>query len=82
MTISCLSCDNASLTPAEALAHKKEHNIIAYYIKSVYGRDLEYIADKDLAKIIGGLTGTGTLCEYQKPLLAKLGFTFEQVLPL
>lgn len=53
---------------------------IEYYCKSVYGKDLFYIKDEEVAKNIQSLTGCKTI-EFRHMLaLSNLGFKFSEVI--
>ncbi len=53
---------------------------IQYYSKEVYGNTLYYLADKDQAIQLRGLTGKKTISSIDMTLLTKLtGVTFERV---
>ena len=56
--------------------------IIEYFIKSVYGNDLKYIAKEDQAKAVQMLTGQKTLTTQAIAGLQRLGFELKQVLPV
>jgi hypothetical protein len=53
---------------------------INFYVKSVYGTDMMYVADQKQAQLIKGLTGQKTLTNQVMTSLQALGFTFEQVM--
>jgi hypothetical protein len=55
-------------------------NIIKYYNKQVYGRDCNYVIDKDQAEAIKTLTEKQSLSRDHIEALKKLGFFFEQVI--
>lgn len=55
---------------------------IDYYQKDVYGVSMKYVADADLANTIRVLTGRKTLLDSDISALTKLGFTFNEVLPV
>lgn len=54
---------------------------IEYYIKHVYGNELRYVKDPEMAQAIRLLTGSKTLMGNHIGALEILGFTFKQVLP-
>lgn len=53
--------------------------VIPYYVKSVYGKDLKYVADARLASLIRQLTLKETIDDDDIYALRELGHTFEQV---
>ena len=52
---------------------------IEYYIKNVYGNELMYIADKEIAESVAALTNSKTLLPRHMDALEKLGCKFEFV---
>lgn len=56
---------------------------IQYFTKSVYGRDLEYVVDRQVAQFIANLTGSKTLKPQDRANIEGLtggAVKFEQVL--
>ncbi len=53
---------------------------IEYYRKNVYGRELLYFLDQEVANHWLRLTGRQTLTEQDIPHLQALGFVVEEVL--
>ena len=57
---------------------------IEYYSKDVYGNRLEYVINKDDARIIRQLTGKKTISEIERELIRDLTgsfIEFKEVLP-
>jgi hypothetical protein len=54
---------------------------IEVQIKNVYGNELKYITDKDIAILISQLTGRTTLTDSDVKALKGLGFTFSVFTP-
>ena len=57
---------------------------IEYYSKEVYGNRLEYVINKDDARIIRQLTGKKTISEIERELIRDLTgsfIEFKEVLP-
>ena len=55
-------------------------NTIEYFVKNVYGQEQEYVADKELASNIQGLTGKKTINAKDRRMLEALGCNFEEVI--
>ncbi len=53
---------------------------IEFYVKSVYGKECCYVADKKLAEIIKLITGRVQLMSYDFEGFTQLGFTFKEVI--
>ena len=61
--------------------NKVRYMQIEYYIKTVYGNDLIYIANEEVATNIKILTGRQTVTSGQLEALKHLGHTIKEVLP-
>lgn len=53
---------------------------INYYVKSVYGNEMAYIADTKKLQAISILTGQKTLSARHMEALEELGFSFKEVI--
>lgn len=55
--------------------------LIKYYVKSVYGRDVVYVAEALVAEHIKTLTGRKTLSMDDMRVLVQMGHELEESLP-
>lgn len=53
---------------------------IEYYTKDVYGSELIYIKNDELANVVRALTGKKTVSAWDIKMFGKLGITFVEVL--
>ena len=58
----------------------EQEKVISYYVKSVYGNDLFYVADAKIRAALERLTGSKTLTWHAMHALKELGYTFKEVL--
>ena len=52
---------------------------LEYTIRSAYGEDRMYLADRDARTAVQALTGCKSITPFHKQALEDLGFTFEQL---